>query len=182
MGVVSAILVCACKTLFLFSHRIVPYSFEANYIYLLFRQSVLPVVILFSVFCAFSKDTIQFKLEAFFPLELSFYAVFLPHLIVSSSEGLYSGFSLFVKPLLYAFMLIQLGIFSRWIGKSIENGKKIFLILFFIGAVIYLCIPSLFEAMYMIKYGLPIMITGIVFYSLIPIALIVLTALKKINI
>jgi len=180
-GVLSAILVCSFKTLFLFSHRIVPYSFGQNYIYLLFRQTIIPVIVLYAVFCLISKDSLEYKINAFFPLELSFFAVFLPHIIISTSEGLYSGFTLFVKPVLYACMLIQLGIFFKWFYQSLQKKQIVLQILFVIGGLIFMSIPALLEALCMIKIQMPIVIAGSVIYPLIPITLIVMTGLKKIR-
>ena len=40
-GIVAAVLVCGFKAFFLYSHRIIPYSFERNVLYLLVRQTLL---------------------------------------------------------------------------------------------------------------------------------------------
>ena len=180
-GVLAAILVCAFKTLFLFSHRVVPYSFAENYIYLVFRQALLPVIVLYGVFIAFSKDTCDYKSEAYFPLELSFFSIFLPHVIVSSSEGLYSGFALFVKPVLFGFMLIQTGILVKWFYSSLKKKSVVCMILFVLCALIYMCMPALFETMALLKINTVLMAAGIVIYCAIPVGLIFLTALKKLN-
>lgn len=179
-GVLAAVLVCSFKTLFLFAHRVVPYDFASNYLYLVFRQSLLPVIVLYGVFFCFSKDTLEYKAEAFFPLELSFYAVFLPHIVVSTSEGLYSGFSLFVKPLLFACMLIQLGILVRWAFNCLKNHKIVMMILLLLAAVVYACIPAVFETMALLKWNEVVLIIGCIVYCVIPVLLISLTALKKI--
>lgn len=181
IGVLSAIFVCAFKTLFLFAHRVVPYNFINNYVYLMVRQSLLPVIILYCVFFVISKDSMEYKIEVFFPLELSFYAVFLPHIIISTSEGLYSGFSLFVKPLLFAAMLVQLSILMKWFYNSIQKKNIVFMILFGIMAVVYICLPGFFETMSLLKINVVLLIAGCSVYCMVPVLSIALTALKKIN-
>lgn len=181
IGVISAILVCSFKTLFMYSHRIVPFSFTENYIYLLFRQAVIPVVLLYALFCVISKDTLEYKIEAFFPLELAFFAIFLPHVIVSTSEGLYSSFSLFVKPVLFAVMLTQLGVFSKLFYKSWVSKKIVLVVLFIVASIVYLCIPALFETLYILKGSTFVIVIGSIIYALVPVTLITFVALRKIK-
>ena len=72
VGLVAAVLVCGFRAFFLYSHRVIPFSFENNMWYLLLRQTLLPVVLLYGLFFLISKDTISYKVEALFPLLLSF--------------------------------------------------------------------------------------------------------------
>lgn len=180
-GVLTGIIVCAFKTLFLYAHRVIPYDFASNYLYLLVKQSLLPVIVLYGVFFAFSKDTLDFKIESFFPLELSFFAIFLPHVIVSTSEGLYSAFALFVKPVLFSCMLIQLGIMAKWFYSSFKKKSVFCMIIFILIGLVYLCIPALLETMALLKINTFVMISGCILYCLTPVLLIILTALKKID-
>ena len=124
-GIVAAVLVCGFKAFFLYSHRIIPYSFERNVLYLLVRQTLLPVVLLYGIFFAWSKDSISYKIESFFPLLISFYMLYLPYTIISTSDGLYTSFPLFVKPVLFVVMIFSLGLSAKHIEKTLKN-KKIF--------------------------------------------------------
>ena len=100
-GMLAAVFVCGFKAFFLYSNRIIPYSFSSNVLYLLIRQTLLPVILLYGIFFAWSKDKVSYKVEAFFPLLISFYMLYLPYTIISTSEGLYTSFPLFVKPILF---------------------------------------------------------------------------------
>lgn len=181
IGLVSGILVCAFKTFFLFAHRVVPYSLSDNFIYLLVRQTVLPVLILYLLFFVFSKDSLEYKREAYFPLELSFYSVFLPYLIVSSSEGLYSAYSLFVKPFAFGGMLIMTAILVRWALITFAAKKIYFTVIFVLIAFVYMFVPPLLESMYLIKEQALLSVILSFLYFLIPFGLMVLKGLKKIN-
>ena len=101
IGIVCAVVLCLILALFTFSHRIVPYDFPKNLTHLLLTQTVLPLLVPYLLFVIFSKDNLEYKMESFLPLSLSFFAVYLPFIILTTAEGLYSGFSLFIKPILF---------------------------------------------------------------------------------
>lgn len=182
MGLVAGILVCAFKTFFLFSHRVVPYSLSENYVYLFFRQAFIPVILLYAIFFIFSKDSLDYKINAYFPLELSFFTVFLPYLTVSSSEGLYSTYSLFVKPFVFAGMIIMTAIMVRWAYKTFTLKKIYFTVIFVLLALGYIMLPALFEAMYLIKEKVALVMIFSSLYFILPFILIFLTGIKKIKI
>lgn len=150
IGVLSAILLCAFKTFFLYAHRIVPYSVEQNIIYLLVRQTLVPCVILYGLFILFSKDGFAFKVQSLLPLLLSFYAIYLPYTIVSTAEGLYSGFDAFCKPILFLCMILLVAVCSKRILNAKENSKVGLIILFSFFTLLFLIMPSLIEAFYIV--------------------------------
>ena len=137
-GAVAAVLVCGFKAFFLYSHRIIPYSFESKVLYLLIRQTLLPVVLLYGIFFAWSKDKISYKVEAFFPLLISFYMLYLPYTIISTSEGLYTTFPLFVKPVLFVVMIFSIGLSAKHVEKNIRNRKFLFSAIWVIIGLIFL--------------------------------------------
>ena len=162
-GAVAAVLVCGFKAFFLYSHRIIPYSFESNVIYLLVRQTLLPVVLLYGIFFAWSKDKISYKVEAFFPLLISFYMLYLPYTIVSTSEGLYTTFPLIVKPVLFVVMIFSLALSAKHIEKTIKNKKYVFSAVWIIIGLVSVVVPSLLESMYILdmNYFLILILSGI---------------------
>ena len=123
LGLIAAVLVCGFRAFFLYSHRIIPYSFESNVWYLLIRQTLLPVILLYGIFFIWSKDTVSYKVEALFPLLVSFYMFYLPYTIVSASDHIYTTFPLFIKPVLFAVMLFSLGLAAKHIEKTLVNKK-----------------------------------------------------------
>lgn len=168
IGFMSGILVCAFKTFFLYSHRIIPYSLGQNFIYFFFRQTFLPVVILYLLFFLFSKDDYKYKVDSCCPLLLSFYMIFLPYMIVTSAEGLYSGFALFVKPVVYTFMIIQVSYsIKRLVEAIVEKNVKIIVLQSLFG-LIYLVLPAVIESFCVIDKLNFVMTIVSVIYCAIP--------------
>ena len=169
-GIVAAVLVCGFKAFFLYSHRIIPYSFERNVLYLLVRQTLLPVVLLYGIFFAWSKDKISYKVESFFPLLISFYMLYLPYTIISTSEGLYTSFPLLVKPVLFVVMIFSLGLSAKHIEKSVNNKKYLFSAIWVIIGLASILVPSLLEGMYILdmNYLLVLVLSG-AYSALLPV-------------
>lgn len=169
-GIVAAVLVCGFKAFFLYSHRIIPYSFERNVLYLLVRQTLLPVVLLYGIFFAWSKDKISYKVESFFPLLISFYMLYLPYTIISTSEGLYTSFPLLVKPVLFVVMIFSLGLSAKHIEKAVINKKYLFSAIWVIIGLASILVPSLLEGMYILdmNYLLVLILSG-AYSALLPV-------------
>ena len=146
-GMLCAVVLSLFLVLFTFSHRIIPYDFRENLTYLLLNQTVLPLLIPYFLFVVFSRDNWEYKIENFLPLELSFFAVYLPFIILTTAEGLYSGFSLFIKPILFLVMILVCAFSVKQIYKSIISKKVIPIILFTVVFVIFMIIPSIVEAL-----------------------------------
>ena len=172
-GIVAAVLVCGFKAFFLYSHRIIPYSFESNVLYLLVRQTLLPVVLLYGIFFAWSKDSISYKVEAFFPLLISFYMLYLPYTIISTSDGLYTSFPLFVKPVLFVVMIFSLGLSAKHIEKTLKNKKIILAVIWILIGLVSVVIPSLLEGMYILDMNyLLVLVLSAVYSALLPVLFI----------
>ena len=146
-GMLCAVVLSLFLVLFTFSHRIIPYDFRENLTYLLLNQTVLPLLIPYFLFVVFLRDNWEYKIENFLPLELSFFAVYLPFIILTTAEGLYSGFSLFIKPILFLVMILVCAFSVKQIYKSIISKKVIPIILFTVVFVIFMIIPSIVEAL-----------------------------------
>ena len=172
-GLVAAVLVCGFKAFFLYSHRIIPYSFKSNVLYLLVRQTLQPVVLLYGIFFAWSKDEISYKVEAFFPLLISFYMLYLPYTIISTSEGVYTSFPLFVKPVLFVVMIFSLGLSAKHIEKTLRNKKIVFAVVWIIIGLVSVVIPSLLEGMYILDMNyLLVLVLSAVYSALLPVLFI----------
>ena len=174
IGVIAATILCVCKALFVFAHRVVPNSFSENYFFFFLQESLLPQVILFGLYFLIAKDNCVFKLKSYFPLLCSFYALYLPYCIISSNESdVYSGFSIFVKPLLFLAMLVQC---AFMLSVFVSDGKLIFLkrIIAALLIIVYLFVPALIETFYVMNYMPALVIILSVVYSLFPAALCVL--------
>lgn len=162
-GLISAVLVCGFRAFFLYSHRVIPYSFELNMWYLLLRQTLLPVIVLYGVFFLISRDTISYKVEALFPLLISFYLLYLPYTILSSSEHVITSFPLFVKPVLFTVMIFSLGLGAKHFEKNINAKKIAFAVIWVVISLVSIVVPSLLEAMYIMdmSYFLILVLSGV---------------------
>jgi len=146
-GTITGFLVFGLKEFFTLSHRIVPLSFGSNFLYLFFREAFIPIVLIYGVFFLISKDDLEFKFDAFFPLIASFYCVFLPYSIATSPEAK-TAFELLGKPLLF---LSLLGSLSHGIAIiKIALGKNKKLLALGIGLiVISFSLPAIAESLFL---------------------------------
>ena len=173
LGLIAAVLVCGFRAFFLYAHRIVPYSFKSNVLYLLIRQTLLPVILLYGIFFIWSKDTVSYKVEALFPLLVSFYMLYLPYTIVSASDHVYTTFTLFIKPVLFAVMLFSIGLCAKHIEKTIRKRKFLFTAFWIIIAVISIVAPSLLEGMHILNMNyLLLLLLSLVYSSILPVLFI----------
>ena len=179
LGIIAAVLVCGFKAFFLYSHRIIPYSFGKNVWYLLVRQTLIPVLLVYGIFCLWSKDELSFKFESFLPLVLSFYILYLPYNIISTSDHVISTFQLFVKPAVFAVMLLLISFILRKFEYCIREKKIVLLVLLSIFAIVIQIVPALLEGMFFLDMNyVLILILSIIYCGLIP----VLFLLKRIDI
>ena len=172
-GLISAVLICGFRAFFLYSHRVIPYSFEMNMLYLLLRQTLLPIIVLYGVFFLVSKDEISYKVEALFPLLISFYLLYLPYTILSGVDHIISTFPLFIKPVLFTVMIFSLGLSAKHIEKTIRAKKYFFASLWIIIALISIVFPSVVETMYILdmSYFLILVFSG-AFSATLPVLFI----------
>lgn len=150
-GAAEATLTCLFLALFVFSHRIIPFDFFDNLLYLSLTQTVFPAIISFSLYAALSKDDWSIKAEAFLPLETAFFSLFLPYSILTTSNGLYSGFSLFFKPVLFLIMILACAfsvqkIFSNFVAKKFPAA---ILFIFVFAAALF--VPPVAETIWIMK-------------------------------
>ena len=173
MGLIAAVLVCGFRAFFLYSHRVIPFSFGKNMWYLLLRQTLLPVVLLYGLFFLISRDTISYKVEALFPLLISFYLLYLPYTILSTSEKIITTFPLFIKPVLFTVMIFSLGLSAKHIEKTVKAQKYVFTVIWGFIALVSIVLPSVVETMYILdmNYLLILVISG-VFSATLPILFI----------
>lgn len=148
IGLIAGVLVCGFKAFFLYSHRIIPYSFSENVVFLLIRQTLLPVALVYGLFCLWSRDTFEFKAESFCPLLLSFYALYLPYTIISTADHIYTSFSLLIKPCLFCAMILILAMLMGKLQISVAKKKNGFAVLWGILFLAAVVVPSFIEGMF----------------------------------
>ena len=167
-GIMSAVVVCAFKVFFTYSHRIVPFSFSENFIYYLFRLSIFPVCVLYLFFFLIVKDTKEYKVKLFFPLISGFYTIYMPYYIISSSSAIYSGYDLFLRPLLYLSLVCLAAISLHYLRKSILDKNYLFIAISGLLLILALLVPAISDALYAINYNFSLIILIDVFYLVLP--------------
>ena len=163
LGLVTAVLVCGFRAFFLYPHRIIPYSFGKNMWYLLLRQTLLPVVLIYGLFFLISRDELSYKIEAFFPLLISFYSLYLPYTILSTSEKIITSFPLLIKPTLFTVMIFSLALSAKHIEKTLTAQKYTFAVTWIVIALLCVIFPSVVESMYILdmNYLLILVLSGV---------------------
>ena len=147
--------------------------------YLLLRQTLLPVIVLYGVFFLVSKDELSYKVEALFPLLISFYMLYLPYTILSGADHIITTFLLFVKPVLFTVMIFSLGLSAKHIEKNINAKKYFFTAVWILISLVSIVVPSVLETMYILdmSYFLILVLSGV--YSLVLPVLFILSRLGK---
>ena len=177
IGTVVAVLLCTIKSMFFFSHRVVPYSFGMN-LYYHFIQGILPLALLIIIYFLFTKGNFGEKVEFIFPLIASFFMVYLPYFAMNSVESsVYSSYVLFIRPIIYGSMLIYISYCLNYINKFLKN--KIILIAMILLLIVSLVLPVVFDSLYDIGKIVNLVYIFAIIYSVIPVAYSVFLFLKK---
>lgn len=177
IGTVVAVLLCTIKSMFFFSHRVVPYSFGMN-LYYHFIQGILPLALLIIIYFLLTKGNFGEKVEFVFPLIASFFMVYLPYFAMNSVESsVYSSYVLFIRPIIYGSMLIYISYCLNYINKFLKN--KIILIAMILLLIVSLALPIVFDSLYDIGKIVNLVYIFAIIYSVIPVAYSVFLFLKK---
>lgn len=146
IGGIEAVILCAVKSFYFLSHRVIQYSFLDNFIYSITRETLLPVFIVLLIFYIFDKEDFAVKVESVFPLLFSFYAVYLPYCVINSNAtSSYSLYSSLVKPVVFSAMLFQIYLSLKCIAANKKNKGIVCANVFII--LIYLIFPSVIEVL-----------------------------------
>ncbi len=168
IGLMVALLYCAVRVIGTFSHRIIPDSFGTNYFYYLIRFTVIPVITIYALYVLLTRDTWEFKISMFFPLLGTFYAVFIPYKVVAFTQSVYSGYDLFLRPMIYMAMIGGLAICLFFAFKYIVLEKIPLAIISIVLIIVYMLIPALFDTLFALNKATAVVICGGLLYSLIP--------------
>ena len=181
VGVLCAVLLCAFKVFFTYSHRLIPVSFSENFAYYLLNQSCAPLCGVSLIYFLITKDSLENKIHAFFPLITAFYAVYLPYLVVSGTTSVYSGYAIFMKPLVFLAMVVQCALSLRCIFASVKSKNVVFAAINIVLIVAYLIIPAIIEALYAMNMSFVAVIVLSAVYVIIPIVHLVLSNVKRLS-
>lgn len=180
-GFLSGVVVCGFKGFFTFAHRIIPYSFMQNFIYLFFSELFLPVAILTTIFFLLSHDGFEFKAKSFFPLNAGFYCILLPYITLTGNKAIHTHFELFIKPVLFVSALFLIGGALMEMCSHLKNNKKVLAFTSLLPLIIALIAPALIESAYLIHMNTAIYILGSVLLAAMAIFQIVYKLIKTVK-
>jgi len=169
-GMMAAVLFCALKVFLTYAHRVVPYDFSENLVYFLLKISMLPILILYFAFFLMVKDSVEYKIKAFFPLISSFYAVYLPYFIVSASSSVYSGYDLLLRPVIYLASICSCAISLKYLYKTFFEKKYIISIINLLLLLLAMLLPAVSDALYAIHYSFAVIIVIDLLFTAMPSA------------
>ena len=143
-----SIVVCVVMGLFGISSEPIFDSFFENFLRFFFTETFLPSVIVSLIFLLWSKDSVEYKVQSFFPLLAGFYSAYLPfQVLFSNAEA--NLFTVFVKPFLFLCMISSFSICVYLVYKAItEKHSLLSVFLFgFISLFAIIC-PALAESLW----------------------------------
>lgn len=178
VGVLCAVLLCAFKVFLTYSHRLIPVSFSENFVYYLLNESCLPLCGVSLIYFLIVRDSIENKINFFFPLICAFYAIYLPYLVVGKTISVYSGYAIFIKPIVYLAMIVQIALSLRCIISSLKSKKIVFIAINIVLIVAYLIIPAIIESLYVMNMSFVEVILISAVYIIIPVVHKTLGALR----
>lgn len=136
-------------------------------------------MILYGVYVLLTKDSVEFKLKAFFPLMASFGAVYYPYYFLTMSGSLYTGYDLFFRPVIYLAMLAGIELAFVKIYEAFTNKNTLNKVLYIIMAVFYLVFPAIVDTSYIMNILFWLFAIFAVLYIAAPVVIYVLTKLKS---
>lgn len=177
-GLLSGVVVTSIKGFFTFSHRVIPYSFSENFIYLFVREALLPVLILYGIYVLLSHDEPEFKAKSFFPLVNAFYISFLPFIILSGNKAIHTHFELFLKPVIFEIMIFALSGAVKEFTACLKGSKKLIFIPVIV-ALVYIAGPAFIETAFTIHLMPAVYISASAVFILLPAIPLVLSNRKN---
>ena len=178
-GLLTAVVVCACRFFFTYEHRLVYDSFSEIFSYYVVKQAFLPLFVVSAVYGLISRDAAEFKVKNFFPLLTTFYAIYLPYCVITASEYYYQAYDIFLKPVIYLAMLVMIS-FCLIDGFEAFKAKKIVCIIFDVLIIgVYAFYPAVSDALYAINYSFAVILLIGIIYSALPVVYFILSKLLK---
>lgn len=170
-GAFCGVIVTACTALFSYMHRIPEYSFFSNFVYFSLKEYVLPLILLYAIYFFVTKDSVEFRIKAFFPLISSFYAIYMPYCIIAANSVNFSFFILFVKPVIFLSSVFLASFFAYKIYGDSQNKNVKKIVFRSVFAFVMLLIPPAIETMYLLCIALPVVFILSVLYGLFALIL-----------
>ena len=167
IGALLGVFVCMLCSILSFRHRIPAFSFSSNFSYYCINEYALPLIALYVLYFLISRDSIEVKVKLFLPLEAGFFAVYMPYVIITaSSSSVSSFFELFLKPALFATLLLSCAACVFLIAKSANEKKIKGIVLYSVAFALFLFLPICLNTLWLLGVFLPFVYVASAVYIL----------------
>lgn len=181
IGLMTAVIYCFVRVMGFYSHRLIPDSFQSNYIYYLFRFTIIPIVAIYGIYLLITRDSWEFKTKMFFPLIGTFYAIFIPYKVIAFTQSIYNPYDIFIRPLIYMAMIAQCAISIKAIYNGSKDKNIVSIVLNALLIVVFIVLPAIFDSLYIMNIYIVFAFVGGIIYSIIPLIFTILNILKSRN-
>jgi len=140
-SIILSLIFIAIYALFIFKSFVPPKNFWLLFSHLYLDETLIPFIVISVLLLLLSLKHTDNFLENIYPCFAGFCSVFIPYKVLTTGITL-TGFSLFIKPILFVFLLISLKMMIISCLNSFSNG-----IMFFIAAILLTVLFSVVPAM-----------------------------------
>ncbi len=152
LGFFPAIIWCFIDEFFIYTTHHFTDSFAACYAYLLLKDSLLPTLMLSSLFLLLSRREPEDRSFALLPLLSAFYMAYLPYTVTTGTER-FSFFLCLVKPLLTCAHIALIALGGRGLCRCIKSGMKALAAAFAALVLLAFALPALAECLWYLLYS-----------------------------
>lgn len=165
-GITGGVITCLWSALFSHLHNVFQLSFIANFMFLVRMEFVLPVIIWYAFYFLVTKDDVRFKLKNMFFFVLGFYMVYIPFYTLFSGVYTYSFYELFMKPVIMLSACLILRFCMNRAVSSFDSKKRFLTVVYSILALADFFVPAAFEALWITRSFITVLMISMVVYIL----------------
>lgn len=179
LGFIFGIIECFFIALFLYMHKVLENSFLNVFLHFFVNENFLPILIAYLIYFFATKDSVEFRLKAFFPFAVAFYSVYFPYFLIATDGVVYSFFDLFLHPVMIFSMLFFVTTLLVNILNFAKNKNVPKIVLYSIFALIVIALPSVFETLIYMKIFTLIGYAFVIAYALLGIVYFFISVRKS---
>ncbi len=179
LGFIFGIVECFFIALFLYMHKVLENSFLNVFLHFFVNENFLPILIAYLIYFFATKDSVEFRLKAFFPFAVAFYSVYFPYFLIATDGVVYSFFDLFLHPVMIFSMLFFVTTLLVNILNFAKNKNVPKIVLYSIFALIVIALPSVFETLIYMKIFTLIGYAFVIAYALLGIVYFFISVRKS---
>lgn len=160
--------------LFTNNHKVFTTSFFDNFLYFLTNYYLFPVVIWMIFYVLILKEDLNLRINTLYMFMLGFFVIYLPYCVLFSDTVTLSFYELFIKPVIILSLVVISKFLLKFAVSSFETGKKQFAILYLFLTLLNFAIPSVLEALWIVKNHIVFLMILMILYCVFGIVLFIL--------